>query len=176
VVNLTSALPIIIASLASAGITGLLLSKKANATEITNADGRVIATVPDNLTLQQIASNTDPTKKTFKVVKAYIKRTSTTATTRPNTPNQKVTVTGFKVLNLSMLFDANFKLAGKFDLVVNNSTFLSIDAGDLTDTDTYVLDLYVNGWEIPDFQTIELYAWTSNGSACAVTLSVTLGV
>jgi len=173
---LTSAVPVILASLVSAGLTGLLLSKKAGATEIVNPEGRVIATVPDNLTLQQIANNTDPAKKTYKVIKAYIKRTSTTATSRPNTPNQKVTVAGLKVLNLSMIFDANFKLAGKFDLVINNSTFLSIDAGDLTDTDNYSLDLYTNGWEIPDFQTIELYVWTSNASACAVTLSVTLGV
>jgi len=125
-----------------------------------------------------IINNQGATELTpYSVVRAYIKRTSTTATTRPNAPNQKVIVPpNTKLLNLSLIFDANFKLAGKIDLLINNSTFLSIDAGDITDTDIYTLDLYTNGLELQDFQNVELYAWTSNASACAVTLSLTLGV
>lgn len=119
--------------------------------------------------IQKVQIVTEP----YTFSKTLLDRISTTATARPDNPQIKFANPidrEVRIMSLTLIPDAAFKTKGLLLVKVNDSDIFEIDtAGDLTDFSTVNVPLPNEGLELRRNQTIKIFAWTSDGTASALT-------
>lgn len=119
--------------------------------------------------IQQVKIITEP----YKTTKTVIKRISTVVTTEPNNPQIKIeapTDSDIRITSITLIPDASFKTKGILRLLINDVEELLTVAGDLTDYSTLNIPITNEGKELQRSKSIKLFAWTSDGTASAITL------
>lgn len=118
----------------------------------------------------------DVITKPYSFGRTKLQRESTTLTSIPNTPQIQFTNPlddKNRITAITIIPDDSFKTKGLLRLNIGEVTVLQIDtAGYLTDLNNLPLTIPNEGWQLRSEDKIELYIWTSDGTASAATLIV----
>lgn len=122
--------------------------------------------------IQTVRILTDP----FEMSKTAIDRISTVLTAEPDKPQIEIgppVDADCRVLSITLIPDAAFKTKGLLCLKINDVEELRIDAaGDLTDFSTVNVPLPNEGKKLQRGKKVKLSAWTSDGTASAITAQI----
>jgi hypothetical protein len=163
--------PLVIAmigALAGVGLTNLIPKAQADgSTTIFDGDKPIINIPSEGLIKPTVEVPITDFNVTFKRITAP----ATKGSAQINLINQ---VKDNKLLHVSFIPDATFKLLGQLELLINGKTSLNTDAGDLTDTDAMSIPIPNEGVFLEIGQGIKLTAWDAGTGN--VTVMILTGV
>lgn len=159
----------VVGNLIGEGITGLFVKQvAANQVAVMSRDGKELARV--QVQEQRL--------KGLKTYEAFISRKSTTLTKKPDSPQIEFKYSqtiGIRLLSLTLVPDAVFKTKGIAQIIIGGRRVATIEAADLTDIDAFNLPLPEAGLLVDPAETIQVFLWTSDGTASAATVTAAVG-
>lgn len=151
----------VITALASAGIVGLILRKEKDGSATILQGEKPIVNVPSNLIQPTLELPIVDSKVFFRRISAP----TTKGTPQINLINA---INGNRLYHISFIPDATFKATGALEVSLNNSTFLDVQATQLTDTDALSIPIPPEGIEIKNGGGINVNAWDSGSGSITV--------
>jgi hypothetical protein len=168
---ITPLIQAILTGLATAGFIGLTTKAESNGdTSILDGQGNNIITLNPQ-------SEVFTSEKPLKSAKTQLNRISSTALVKGASNIKLVNlINGNRIYHASVIPDTSFKTLGNIIIRVGNSDLLTIDAGDLTDTDALSIPLPPEGLILNSGENIEVFIWSLDGTAVTCTVMVLTGV